>query len=127
MIVLADDDDDLRAIYSQALRLEGFEVREASNGAEALALIAQRTPNLLILDVWMPVLNGFEVLERLRGGKSLMSMKIVMLSNLGDSDSKLESFSVGVVDYWTKGIALDELRERVRQLIEAESILPGRS
>ena len=124
MIVLADDDDDLRGIYSQMLRLEGHEVREAANGVDALALIEKETPSLLILDVWMPILNGFEVLERLRGGPAGVTMKVVMLSNLGDSDSRLESFSIGVVDYWTKGLSLDELRVRVRSLLESESILP---
>ena len=100
MIVLADDDDDLRGIYGHVLRMEGHEVREAANGVDALALIEQETPALLILDVWMPILNGFEVLERLRGGPAGVTMKVVMLSNLGDSDSRLESFSIGVLDYW---------------------------
>lgn len=122
IIVLADDEPDLRAIYSHTLRDAGYEVWEAGDGREAIALVLQKHPALLLLDVWMPNLNGFEVLEQLRRGPLTTNLKVVVLSNLGDSDTRLESFSVGVADYWLKGLALAELRDRVAVLLaEAET------
>src|SRR4051812_43639265 len=102
IIVLADDEPELRAIYATCLRAAGHEVWEACDGLEAIALVAEHGPALLILDVWMPNLNGFEVLERLRYEPHPANLKVAMLSNLGDSDTQLEGFSVGVADYWMK-------------------------
>jgi DNA-binding response OmpR family regulator len=123
-IVLADDDPELRSIYASCLRSAGHEVWEASDGHEAIALVGDRRPGLLILDVWMPGLNGFEVLEHLRELSADNNLKVVMLSNLGDSDTRLEGFSIGVVDYWVKGLALSELLTRVTSLLSAAALSP---
>lgn len=127
-IVLADDEADLRTIYATCLRGAGFEVWEAADGREALAMVAAHRPALLILDVWMPVLNGLEVLDLLRHDPLSGTMKVVMLSNLGDSDTRLEGFSVGVTDYWVKGLSLVELCRRVREVLDESAVasdLPG--
>ena len=118
-IVLADDEPDLRAVYAEVLRREGHEVREAADGREALALVAAHQPDLLILDVWMPVVNGFEVLEKLRHDPLATTLKVVMLSSLGDADTRFEGFSAGVEDYWVKDLSLDEFRDRIRQVLQA--------
>lgn len=120
-IVLAEDEADLRVVYASCLRAAGFDVWEAADGVEAITLVADKRPALLVLDVWMPNLNGFEVLEWLRQDPWAMSLKVVILSNLGDSDTRLESFAEGVVDYWIKGLSLSELIARIRRvLVEAE-------
>lgn len=123
-IVLADDEPELRAIYAACLRAAGHEVWEAADGREAIALVAQRRPALLILDVWMPILNGFEVLELLRKDPLATNLKVVMLSNLGDSDTRFEGFSVGVADYWVKGLSLAELQARVARLVAESEFAP---
>jgi DNA-binding response OmpR family regulator len=117
IIVLADDEPDLRSIYAVSLRKEGYDVLEASDGREAIDLIECHRPALLILDVWMPILNGLEVVEHLRNDRYAGGLKIVMLSNLNDSDTRLEGFSAGVSDYWVKGMALDDLCQRVNQIL----------
>jgi DNA-binding response OmpR family regulator len=117
IIVLADDEPDLRSIYAACLRSEGFEVWEASDGREALDLVETHHPALLLLDVWMPVLNGLEVVDRLRNDPIAGQMRVVMLSNLGDSDTRLEGFSAGVFDYWIKGLSLSEFSRRVKELV----------
>lgn len=116
-IVLADDDPDLRAVYSTSLRAAGYEVWEAADGSEAVSLVGSKRPTLLILDVWMPNLNGFEVLERLRHDPRTTNLKVVMLSALDDSDTRLESYSIGIADYWLKGLSLTELQARVGRLV----------
>ncbi len=122
-IVLADDDDDIRAVYGPFLRSLGHEVWDASGGLEALDLVREHRPRLLILDVWMPRCNGFEVLERLRRDPLSSRMKVLMLSNLGDADTRLECFEMGVADYIVKGLALGEFRDRVDRLLSDESSL----
>ena len=124
-IVIADDEPDLRAIYSEILRFDGHDVREAADGIEALALVASSRPALLLLDVWMPGLSGFEVLDRLRVDPSASSLKVVMHSNLDDADALLEGYSHGVVDYLVKGLSIEEFRERIRQAIAAVSVASG--
>jgi DNA-binding response OmpR family regulator len=116
-IVLADDEPDLRAIYAACLRNEGYEVWEAADGREAFDLVEAHHPCLLLLDVWMPELNGLEVLELLRNDPLAGQMRVVMLSNLGDSDTRLEGYSAGVADYWIKSLSLSELCRRVKQLM----------
>jgi DNA-binding response OmpR family regulator len=124
LIVLADDELELRGLYAACLRREGYEVWEADEGQRALALVRERRPELLILDVWMPGLNGFEVLDQLRHDRLAVGLKVVMLSNLEDSDTRLEGFAVGIIDYWVKGFPLSELCDRVRDVLAATEVLP---
>ena len=114
VIVLADDDDDLRAVYAEFLRALGFEVVEAEDGLKTLDRVREVRPNLLVLDLWMPGLNGLEVLDRLRHEPLSIQMKVVMLSNAGDADVRLEAFEAGAVAYLVKGIALEDLLEHLR-------------
>ena len=116
-IVLADDDDDLRAVYVPFLRSLGHRVHEATSGLEALDLIQRHRPELLILDVWMPRCNGFEVLEQLRRDPLANQLKVMMLSNMGDADTRLECFEMGVADYVVKGLPLGKLGDQVNRLL----------
>ncbi len=116
-IVLADDDEDLRAVYAPCLRTAGHIVWEAPGGSEALDLVRRHRPALLILDVWMPRVNGFEVLEALRHDPASTGLKVLMLSNLGDADTRLECFEMGAGDYLVKGATLAEFLARVGRLL----------
>jgi len=123
IIVLADDEPDLRAVYAEVLRRDGHQVWEAADGLAAIALVAEHRPELLILDVWMPGVNGFEVLDRLRHDPGATTLKVVMLSNVQDADSRLEGFAAGVADYWIKGLSIDDFRDRIRQTLESSETL----
>jgi DNA-binding response OmpR family regulator len=115
-IVVAEDDRDLRSIYASALRRAGHVVWEAADGGEALKLVKTHSPELLLLDIWMPVMNGLEVLENLRGNTEAVGVRVVVLSQQDDSDTHLEGFALGIEDYWTKDLSLHELCERVEEL-----------
>jgi len=123
-IVLAEDDTDLRALLAECLRREGHVVWEARDGGEAVGLVRAHVPGLLLLDIWMPVLNGLEVLEHLGQTPEAVGMKIVVLSQLGDADTRLEGFALGVDDYWTKDFSLVELCARIQDLLGLASIPP---
>ena len=116
-IVLADDDEDIRAIYGPCLRSSGHTVLEASGGVEAVKLVREYRPDLLVLDVWMPGCSGFEVLEALRHDPASTGLKILMLSNIGDADTRLECFEMGASGYLVKGLALVELMAGVEGLL----------
>ena len=120
-IVLAEDDSDLRAIYAQCLREAGHVVWEAEDGAQALALVRSRSPELLLLDIWMPILNGLEVLERLASAPEAVGLKVVVLSHQNDADTRLEGFALGVADYWTKDMSVVDLRDRIEQIMRPKS------
>jgi DNA-binding response OmpR family regulator len=103
------------------LRREGHQVLEAGNGAEALELIQAHTPKLLIIDFWMPILNGLEVLELLADVPEAVGLNIVVLTHQNDSDTRLEGFALGIRDYWTKDLSLDTICRRVREILDAVS------
>jgi DNA-binding response OmpR family regulator len=116
-IVLAEPDADPRSTYARYLREAGHNVWEAEDGAQALALVRSHAPELLILDAWMPILNGLEVLEQLIGAPQAVGIKVVMLSKERDVDMRLEGFALGVADFWSRDMPAVELLERIDQLL----------
>lgn len=116
-IVLADDCDDLRVVYATCLRARGHRVVEAADGDEAVAQVRSHSPDLLLLDVWMPGRNGFEVLDDLRFDPAAGRTRVVMLSVLSDGDTQLEAFGGGVAEYLVKGLSLAEFLGRVEGIL----------
>jgi len=125
-ILVAEDDADLRSLYAGSLRRAGHVVWEAADGAEVLGLVRTHYPELILLDIWMPVMNGLEVLEHLGGKAEAVGIKVVVLSQQDDADTRLEGFALGVEDYWTKDLSLDELCERVQELLRLAEAPPWR-
>jgi DNA-binding response OmpR family regulator len=121
-IVLAEDDADLRTLYAECLRSEGHVVLEACDGGEAIALVTSQSAGLLLLDIWMPVLNGLEVLEHLGRTSQAIGLRIILISNLSDADTRLEGFALGIDDYWTKDLSLSELCARIQELLSPSTI-----
>jgi DNA-binding response OmpR family regulator len=125
-IVLAEDDSALRSIYARSLRAAGHVVWEAEDGAQAVALVRSRSPELLLLDIWMPILNGLEVLERLKSTSEAVGLTVVVLSSHNDADTRLEGSALGIVDYWTKDISVSDLPGRVEQIMRPVQTSFGR-
>lgn len=121
-IVLAEDDPDLRTLYAAWLRRCGHRVWEAADGGEALAQVRANRPQLLLLDVWMPVLSGLEVLEYLALRSEVVGLKVVVLSHQRDADTRLEGFALGIADYWTKDLSLEELSGRIEAVLAETSL-----
>jgi CheY-like chemotaxis protein len=122
-IVLADDDDDLRAVYAACLGTAGYTVVEAADGQQTVALVRARRPELLLLDIWMPGFNGFEVLDALRHDPAAARLKVVMLSSQSDADARLEAFGAGAVAYLIKGLGLADLLDQVRRALERAEVI----
>jgi DNA-binding response OmpR family regulator len=116
-ILIADDSAEIRTLYGTCLRLRGHQVLEAEDGVEAIDLAHRLGPDLLLLDVWMPRRNGFEVLDDLRFDPMATRLKIVLLSVLGEADARLEAFAGGAVDYLVKGLGIEEFLDRVEAIL----------
>jgi two-component system, OmpR family, KDP operon response regulator KdpE len=113
-ILLAEDEVALRDFISRNLHARGFEVLEASNGLEAMALWEREDPHLLILDIMMPRMDGFEVCKRVREHSAV---PIIVLTALDAESDKVTALDLGADDYLTKPFGVEELLARVRAVL----------
>jgi len=101
-VLIVDDDAFLSGIYATKLELEGFAVVSARDGEEGLKAAAKEKPDMILLDVLMPKLDGFEVLKRLKADDALKGTPVIMLTNLGQKEDVEKGLSEGAVDYLIK-------------------------
>jgi phosphoserine phosphatase RsbU/P len=113
-VLVVDDERTNLRLLSTALLHEGHLVDAASDGPSALDAAARNTPDLVLLDIMMPGMDGFEVMERLRGLDGCRNIPVVFLTGMEDLESKLRGFSLGAVDYVVKPFHMEEIRARVR-------------
>jgi len=113
-ILLAEDEVALRDFVSRNLRARGFEILEASNGLEAIAVWERENPHLLILDIMMPRMDGLEVCRRVREHSAV---PIIVLTALDAESDKVAALDLGADDYLTKPFGVEELLARVRAVL----------
>ncbi|WP_210493473.1 response regulator transcription factor [Patulibacter sp. SYSU D01012] len=121
-VLVVDDEPALVTALERALRLDGHEVRVATDGEEALDRLARTTPDLVILDVMMPRMDGLEVCRRLRAAGD--RVPVLMLTARDGVDDRVDGLDAGADDYLTKPFALRELRARVRALLRRADAAP---
>jgi two-component system OmpR family response regulator len=114
-LLVVDDEANIRALLSAALRLTGFDVRVAADGREALAAAAEFEPDLVVLDVMLPDLDGFEVAQRLRA--SDQPVPVLFLTARDAVDDRISGLAVGGDDYVTKPFSLEEVVLRIRAIL----------
>jgi len=119
-LLLVDDEDNLRSMLQAALRHEGFEVHPAVNGRDALAKAAELRPDLIVLDVMLPDLDGFEVCNRLRreGSKT----PVLFLTAKDATEDKVRGLTLGGDDYLVKPFSLDELVARIGAVLRRSGL-----
>ena len=114
-ILLVEDDTTLSAVYRSRLELEGFDVREVHNGEEALSTTIEYRPDLILLDVMMPKISGFDVLDILRNTPETANVRVIMLTALSQPKDKDRAESLGVDEYLVKSqVVISDVVERVR-------------
>ena len=114
-ILLVEDDDALANVYVTRLQAEGFDVRRVANGEEALAAALNYRPDLVVLDVMMPKVSGFDVLDILRNTPETANLKIVMLTALSQDSDKKRAETLGVDDYLVKSqVVIADVIERIK-------------
>ncbi len=118
-IMLVEDDNNLREIYEARLSAEGFDIVSAQDGEAALALAAQEKPDLVISDVMMPKISGFEMLDILRNTQNLRDVKVIMLTALGQSEDSARAASLGADRYLVKSqVTLEDIVKAAHDLLE---------
>lgn len=123
-ILIIDDDTAILELIKVNLELLGHEAITASDGVKGFALARQELPDLIILDVMMPDVDGFTVASRIRNNSSTKDIPILMLTALSMIQDKTKGFDAGVDDYLVKPFELEELKLRVRALLRRVNAIP---
>ena len=118
-ILLVEDDFFLIDIYVTQLKKAGYKVEVASDGKIALNKIKKSKPDLLILDVILPKVNGWELLETIRQDRHLKKLKVVILSNLGQKEEVEKGFNLGAIKYFIKAeYTPSEVVEEIKKILK---------
>lgn len=122
-VLVADDEPALRKLLKTNMELEGYETLEASNGAEVLECVERDNPDIILLDIMMPVMDGWEVMTALAANPEY-EQKVILVSAKASDDAQLQGWELGADEYITKPFDLESLLQRVRDVAartEAES------
>jgi CheY-like chemotaxis protein len=117
LILVAEDERDIREFLAMALEVSGFRVVEARNGEEAIALAASHTPDLILLDIRMPKVTGFQACEALKSDPNTKDIPIIFLSAYANHDEIQQGLALGADEYLTKPIGPDVLTQRVTDVL----------
>ncbi len=113
-ILLVDDEPYNLNVLKQVLAPEGYQLMFAKNGEKALDLAASKLPDMILLDVMMPKLNGYEICQRLKADRELAKIPVIFVTTMSESENEKKGFDVGAVDYITKPISPSTVLARVK-------------
>lgn len=116
-ILFIDDNDHLREEIIEALKFEGFDVLSAGNGPEGIEVAKSQLPHLILCDIRMPEMDGFEVYRRLRAEAITSSIPFIFLTAIAEADEVRKGMSLGADDYLVKPISLKDLIKSIQQKI----------
>ena len=124
LILLIDDEAQIRDLYATKLELSGYKIIQAVNGLSGYEMAKKEQPDLILLDMRMPVMDGAETIIRLKDDPSTKDIKVIFLTALSDQTGHVEADvkaakDVGAVDYFKKGIDLNELVKKVKEHLGA--------
>ena len=119
-ILVVEDDKFLRELIAQKLSKEGYKVFEAIDGEEGIKKIQKEKPDLVLLDLILPGIDGFEVLSKMKKDSTISSIPVIILSNLGQKDDVERGLKLGAVDYlikahFTPGEIVDKVRDVLKE------------
>lgn len=124
-ILLVEDDINLRDIYTARFTAESYEVITASDGEEALATAVREKPDLIILDVMMPKISGFDVLDILRSTPETKSTQVIMMTALSQESDRIRGESLGANRYLIKSqVTLEDVVNTVKEVLQGETASP---
>jgi putative two-component system response regulator len=120
-ILIVDDDQRNRKLMVVQLESLGHEIHVAANGDEALDLIQDIDPDLVLLDVMMPGIDGYQVLEKIKGNRETMDLPVIMITALSDTQSRVKAYDLGADDFISKPPDRTEMMVRVRSLLKVKA------
>ncbi len=117
-VLIVEDDNFLAEIYQKKFTLEGYKVQSVNNGEKALLEAKKKRPDIILLDILLPKLDGFAVLEKLKADAATRSIPVILLTNLGQRDDVEKGLQVGAVDYLIKAhFKPSEVIDKVRKVL----------
>src|SRR5467141_547274 len=120
-ILIVDDESKNRKLLEIMLAPEGFVLETAESGEEALAMVALQSPDLILLDVMMPGMDGYEVAGKIKANPATKNIPVIMLTALDDRNARMLGLSAGAEDFLTKPVDRAELCVRVRNLLRLKA------
>ena len=118
-ILLVEDDPFLLSMYATKFELEGFEVISADDGQKGLSLARENKPDIILLDILMPKMNGFEVLRELKANEQTRDIPVIFLTNLNQKEEVERALELGAVDYLIKAHFMpSEVVAKIKEVIE---------
>lgn len=124
-ILIVDDDADFRDITRISLSKKGYKVLEARSGREAMQLARKEQPDLILLDILMPGLDGYETCRQIKTNPATRHIAIIVLTALGDPLARYKAQKAGADDYVAKPVTTDELHEQVKRLLHRQELFHG--
>jgi two-component system OmpR family response regulator len=124
-VLIVDDEPNIRDLLATSLRFAGYEIQTAANGAQAVAAVTESEPDIILLDVMLPDMNGFSVTKKLRA--SGVQAPILFLTARDDVEDKITGLTVGGDDYLTKPFSLDEVVARIQAILRRTKIVDAES
>jgi DNA-binding response OmpR family regulator len=121
VVLVADDDDDILLLVTTRLKRDGFEVLQASSGDRALEIARERRPDIAVLDIGMPGLDGLQVLEQIRADEELREMLVLLLTAKAQESDVRRGYDTGADAYVKKPFSPAELSKKVRELLDGAS------
>ena len=115
-VLVVDDEPHILRSLATYLEMENFDVTTASSGFEALEKVGESIPDLVVLDVMMPGMDGFEVLDKIRAGEQTSEIPVIMLTAKDQSDDVMTGYEKGATSYLVKPFILDELVDTIHQV-----------
>lgn len=119
-VLIADDEPALRSLLKTNLSFEGFETLTASNGEEALRVIREEAPDVVLLDVMMPVMDGWQVLEELSKTNNRHT-RVILVTAKANNEAQLQGWELGCDEYLTKPFDLDDMIDRIVEVTDRDS------
>lgn len=117
-ILIIEDDTFLQGLVATKLTKEGYEISTASNGEEAVRVANEKSPDIILLDLVLPNMDGFEVLEKIRKTELLAKTPVIVFSNLAEEKDMAKALELGASQYMVKSnFTLDELAEKIREVL----------
>jgi len=120
-VLVAEDDEDILSLVSKRMRLDGYEVIEAQDGEEALALARERQPDIAVLDLGLPGLDGIDVIRQIRADDQLSGMIVVVLTARAQEGDVRRGFDAGADAYVRKPFSPTKLSESVSELVKRQA------
>jgi two-component system, OmpR family, phosphate regulon response regulator PhoB len=126
LVMIVEDEPSLVTMLRYNMEKEGFRVCEAMDGEEALTLLAERNPDLVVLDWMLPIMSGIEVCRQIRRKPRTRDLPVIMLTARGEEGDKVRGLNTGADDYITKPFNMDALLARMRALLRRANAVPAK-